>query len=99
MTIHKNENTNDDLNTSLNSSHINEENIPQCLKNEEVNTKILIKKLPNQTQTAFSWKSYSNNRMVANKEVHSAEQKNQNSTNDTFSVIDDIKVVRILAYM
>lgn len=93
ITIHKNKNTNEDLNTSLNSSNFNEGNIPQCLENEEVDTKILNKKLSNQIQTAFSWKSYSNNRMVTNKEVHSKEQKYQNITNDTFSVIDDTKRV------
>jgi len=87
------------LNTSLNSSNINERNIPHCLENEEVNTKTLINKLPNQTQTAFSWKSYSNNQMVTNNKVHSEEQEYQNSPDDTFSVIDDTKEVRMLAYM
>ncbi|XP_060864479.1 exonuclease 1 [Metopolophium dirhodum] len=87
ITIDKHKDTNDNLNTSLNSSNINEGNIPQCLENEEVNTKTLIKKLPNQTQTAFSWKSYSNNK------VHSTEQEYQNSPDDTFSVIDDTKGV------
>jgi len=87
------------LNTSLNSSNIDVGNIPQCLENEEVNTKTLIKKLPNQNQTAFSWKSYSNNRMVTNNEIHREEQKYQNSPNDTFSEIDDTKEVRMLAYM
>lgn len=37
--------------------------------------------------------------MVTNKEVHSKEQKYQNITNDTFSVIDDTKRVRMLPYM
>jgi len=88
------------LNTSLDSSNINEGNLPQYFENEEVNTKISIKKLPNQTQTAFSWKSYSNNRIVTNKEVPSEEQKYQNIPNDTFSVVDDdTKGVRMLAYM
>lgn len=99
ITKHKNKDTNDDLNTSLNSDHINEGDILQCLENEEVSKKTLNKKLPNLTQTAFNWKSYSNNRMVTNKEIHNEEQKFQNSSNDTFSVIDDIKRVRMLAYM
>jgi len=87
------------LNTSLNSSNIDEGNISQCLENEEVTPKTLIKKLPNQTQTAFSWKSYSNTRMVTSNEVHSEEQKFQNSPDDTFSIFDDTKGVRILAHM
>lgn len=93
ITIDKHKDTNENLNTSLNSSNINERNIPHCLENEEVNTKTLIKKLPNQTQTAFSWKSYSNNQMVTNNKVHSEEQEYQNSPDDTFSVIDDTKEV------
>jgi len=89
---------NDKLNISSNSINIKEENIPQCLENEEVNTKTLVKKLPDRTQTAFSWKSYSNSKMVTN-EVYSEVQKYQNSPNDTFSVINDSKEVRMLAYM
>lgn len=87
------------MNISSNSINIKEENIPQCLENEEINTKTLIKKLPNQTQTAFSWKSHSNTKMVTNDEVHSEVKKYQNSPNDSFSVIDDTKEVRMLAYM
>jgi len=96
--MNKNKDTNDDLNTSLNSSHIKKGNI-RCLENEEVNTQTLNKISPNQRQTAFSWKSYTNNKMVTNKEIHNEEQKYQNSPNDTFSVIDDIKRVRMLACM
>lgn len=95
ITICKNKNTNDDLNISMNSSNIKEENIPQlqCLENEEVITKTLNKKLSIQMQTAFSWKSYSNNRMVTNKEIHNEKQKYQNNPNDSISINDDTKEV------
>ncbi|KAF0766292.1 Uncharacterized protein FWK35_00009101 [Aphis craccivora] len=93
ITINKNKNTNDDLNTSLNSSNIIEENLQQlqCLENKEIDTKTFNKKLPSQTLSAFSWKSYSNNRMVTNKEKPSEEQKYQNNSNYFTSVDKDIK--------
>jgi len=101
ITNNKNKNTNDDLNVSLNSSNIIEENLQQlqCLENKEVDTKTFNKKLPSQTLSAFSWKTYSNNRMVTNKEKPSEEQKYQNNSNYFTSVDKDTKKVSILAYM
>ncbi|XP_025193704.1 exonuclease 1 isoform X2 [Melanaphis sacchari] len=93
ITIYKNKNTNDNLNISLNSSNINENNLLQSLKNKEVETKTFDKKLPSQMLSAFSWKSYSNSRVVTNKEEYSEEQKYQNNSNDYTSVEDDTKKV------
>lgn len=88
------------MNTSLNSSNIIEENKLHSLENKEINTKITNTKLPNQTQASFNWKSYSNNKMVINKEVHcEEEQKYQNNPNDSILVNDDAKKVRIYLYI
>ncbi|XP_026814231.1 exonuclease 1 isoform X1 [Rhopalosiphum maidis] len=94
ITIHENKNINDDKNIFLNTNNINEGNLLQlsCLENEEVKTKTFNKKLPSQTLSAFSWKSYSNNRMVTNKELNE-EQKYQNNSNDCTSVDNDTKKV------
>ncbi|KAE9535858.1 hypothetical protein AGLY_007759 [Aphis glycines] len=93
ITINKNKMTNDDLNVSLNSNNIIEENSQklQCLDNKKVDTKTFNKKLPSQTLSAFSWKSYSNNRMVTNEENPREEQKYQNNSNYFTSVDKDTK--------
>jgi len=84
------------MNISLNTRNINEGNLLQlsCLENEEVETKTFNKKLPSQTLSAFSWKSYSNNRRVTNKELNE-EQKYQNNSNNCTSVDNDTKKVSI----
>lgn len=88
---------NDDLNTSSNST---EENKSQSIENEKITeTNAFHNNTPNTTQKAFSWKSFSNNKIYEEKKYQKIVP--HNSENDSISIIDTIKVniiIKIIFY-
>jgi len=86
----------ENINDTLNSHSIVEENQSQCLKDStvtEIDTNTLCKKISNTNQKAFSWKNYSDNVTITTNEKCEEKIISNNSQDRSILINNDIKVI------